>query len=145
MDSFRYTMQSSCHAAGGDEGAICSFDMKKGCVNAPHSKIRTADGVEYCNAPKRERKHVFGPVFSSKHDRFTKTGSGQTQGRLQNQDRFSGVCLADDLGGSEINTCTDNAKAKCDVWSIDAAGHTVKSSSKVYYQECLLRSTSLLH
>ena len=68
MDSFRYTMQSSCHAAGGDEGAICSFDMKKGCVNAPHSKIRTADGVEYCNAPKRERKHVFGPVFSSKHD-----------------------------------------------------------------------------
>jgi len=58
---------------------------------------------------------------------------------------FSGVCLADDLGGSEINTCTDNPKAKCDVWNITAAGHTVKERQQVYYQECLLRSTSLLH
>jgi hypothetical protein len=55
------------------------------------------------------------------------------------------VCLADDLGGSEINTCTDNPKAKCDVWNITAAGHTVKERQQVYYQECLLRSTSLLH
>ena len=42
-------MQSTCHA----EASTCSFDMSQGCVPAPHSRVKTADGVEYCNAPKR--------------------------------------------------------------------------------------------
>jgi hypothetical protein len=42
-------MQSTCHA----EASTCSFDMSQGCVPAPYSRVKTADGVEYCNAPKR--------------------------------------------------------------------------------------------
>lgn len=53
--------------------------------------------------------------------------------RLLPQNTDASALRQDDLGGSETNTCTDNEKAMCDVWTM--AGRSKIAPKQVYYQE----------
>ena len=50
--------------------------------------------------------------------------------RLLTQKTDGSALRQDDLGGSEINSCTDNKKAMCHVWTMDGP-----TNKQVYYQE----------
>ena len=114
------------------QGALLEWNVARGTLYYDLSAVEAMDSFSYtmrtsCDAPSAAPRSCH---FDMAQCVRAPTALVHTPDGVSYCNAPKRVCLADDLGGTEANSCTDNPRAVCSVW--DSSG---KSADKVYYQE----------
>jgi hypothetical protein len=124
----------------------CSKDFihpSPACLNATHAAQQylptTWDPYNVC-------ENSLSPTFDTKNDHFTKTGSGQTQGKHSKTRAFSqvlvGTCHEDDEGAEEGDNTADDYVSR-NTPHLDAMRKAAGLEGKMTYDPCISRQTPL--